>query len=214
MNESQPSCDRDRIAAGAEKYRQRQAEEFLEAFDAWEADKEKAQPEAPAEPSADGDPDDTPSNDLSDGRDAAGAADQLAWLLAAEDNEDFVSRVFQDFGDRLLELMCRIVVVLESGRLDAGRRQALLERIAFSGELLVDLADPGEPSSGSDGLPPLEGSTKQVAWAEQLRGELIHEVERAGDLDLVDRIRAVRSAAWFIAARDHPLETIRDSLGG
>jgi hypothetical protein len=68
--------------------------------------------------------------------------------------------------------------------------------------------------AGSDGLPPLEGSTKQVAWAEQLRGELIGEAERAGDPDLVDRIRAVRDATWFIAARDHPLETLRDSLGG
>jgi hypothetical protein len=46
----------------------------------------------------------------------------------------------------------------------------------------------------SDGLPPLEGSTKQVAWAEQLRGELIRGAERAGDLDLVHRIRAVRDA--------------------
>ena len=65
-----------------------------------------------------------------------------------------------------------------------------------------------------DGLPPLEGSTKQVAWAEQLRGELIHGAERAGDLDLVDRIRAVYAASWFIAARGHPLDTLRDSLGG
>ena len=68
--------------------------------------------------------------------------------------------------------------------------------------------------AGGDGLPPLEGSTRQVAWAEQLRGELIHGAERAGDLDLVDRIRAVYAASWFIAARDHPLDTLRDSLGG
>ena len=68
--------------------------------------------------------------------------------------------------------------------------------------------------AGSDGLPPLEGSAKQVAWAEQLRGELLHGAERAGDLDLVDRIRAVYAASWFIAARDHPLDTLRDSLGG
>ena len=66
----------------------------------------------------------------------------------------------------------------------------------------------------SDGLPPLEGSTKQVALAEQLRGELIGEAERAGDPDLVDRIRAVRDATWFFAARNHPLDTIRDSLSG
>jgi hypothetical protein len=68
--------------------------------------------------------------------------------------------------------------------------------------------------AGSDGLPPLEGSTRQVAWAEQLRGELIYGAERAGDLDLVHRIRAVRDATWFIAARDHPLATLRNSLGG
>jgi hypothetical protein len=66
----------------------------------------------------------------------------------------------------------------------------------------------------SDGLPPLEGSTKQVAWAEHLRGELIHATEQAGDLDPVHRIRAVHDATWFIAARDHPLDTLRDSLGG
>jgi hypothetical protein len=65
----------------------------------------------------------------------------------------------------------------------------------------------------SDGLPPLEGSTKQVALAEQLRGELIGEAERAGDPYLADLIRAVRDATWFFAARNHPLDTIRDSLG-
>ena len=68
--------------------------------------------------------------------------------------------------------------------------------------------------AGSDGLPPLEGSDKQVPWAEQLRGELIRAAERAGDLDPVHRIRAVHDATWFIAARDHPLDTLRDSLGG
>jgi hypothetical protein len=68
--------------------------------------------------------------------------------------------------------------------------------------------------AGSDGLPPLEGSTKQVARAEQFRGELIGEAERAGDSDLVDRIRAVRDATWFFAARNHSLDTLRDSLGG
>ena len=68
--------------------------------------------------------------------------------------------------------------------------------------------------AGSAGLPPLEGSTRQVARAEQLRGELIREAERAGDLDLVDRILAVSDATWFFAARRHPLDTLRDSLGG
>jgi hypothetical protein len=147
MNESPPSYDRDRDAA-AEKYRRLQAEEHLEEFYAWEADEEKARAEAADEPSADGDPDDGPRDDLSVGRDAAGPEDQVAWLLAAEDDEDFVSRVFQDFGDRLCDLMSRVVAVLESGRLDAGRRQALLERIADAGGLLVELADAAETDLG------------------------------------------------------------------
>ena len=34
-----------------------------------------------------------------------------------------------------------------------------------------ELADARQATrAGSDGLPPLEGSTKQVAWAERLRG--------------------------------------------
>ena len=65
----------------------------------------------------------------------------------------------------------------------------------------------------SDGLPPLEGSTKQVAWAEQLRGELIHEAERAGDLDLVHRIHAVHDATWFIAHRNRSFAALRERLG-
>ena len=117
MNESQPSSDRDRIAADAE-------------------------------PSADGDPDDGPSNDLSDGRDAAGPADQAARLLAAEDAEAFLSRAFEDFEERLVELVSRIVAALEDGRLDAGRRQALRERIAVSTGHLVDLADAVETDLG------------------------------------------------------------------
>jgi hypothetical protein len=99
-------------------------------------------------PPADGDPDDGPSNNLSDGRDAAGPEDLVAWLLAAEDDEDFVRRVFQDFGARLDELGYRIAVVAEDGRLDAGRRQALLERIAVSGGILDDLADAVETDLG------------------------------------------------------------------
>ena len=67
--------------------------------------------------------------------------------------------------------------------------------------------------AGSDGLPSLVGSTRQVAWAEQLRGELIRGVERAGDPDLVHRIRAVRDATWFIANRDYPLAALRERLG-
>jgi hypothetical protein len=80
--------------------------------------------------------------------DASGPADQLAWLLEAEDDEDFARRAVQDFQDRLGDLVSRIVVVLEHGRLDAGRRQALLEQIAKSVELLVDLADAVETDLG------------------------------------------------------------------
>jgi hypothetical protein len=100
------------------------------------------------EPSADGGPDDGPSDDLSDGRDAAGNVDQLEWLLATEDDETFTSRVFQDFEERLAELSGRIVVVLKDGRLEAGRRQALLERLAGSRGFLVDLADAVETDLG------------------------------------------------------------------
>jgi hypothetical protein len=74
-------------------------------------------------------------------RDAPGPADQLAWLLAAEDDEALVGRVFEDFEERLGELVRRIVAVLEDGRLDFGRLQALHERIAHSVEVLVGLAD-------------------------------------------------------------------------
>ena len=141
MKKPQP----DRIAAGAEKHRQRQAEEPLEAFYAGEADKENARSEAAAEPSADGDPDHEPSDDLSDARDAAGPADQLAWILAAENDGDFVRRVFQDFEARLDELGCQIVVVVEHGHLDAGRRRALFNRILDSSQFLIDVAGALEP---------------------------------------------------------------------
>ena len=52
MNESRPSSDRDRNAADAEQYRLRQAEELFEPLHAVEADDEKAQAEATAEPPA------------------------------------------------------------------------------------------------------------------------------------------------------------------
>ena len=60
---ARPPSDRDRIAADAEEYRLLQAEEVLEAFYAVGADDEKARAEAAAGPSADGGPDDGPSND-------------------------------------------------------------------------------------------------------------------------------------------------------
>jgi hypothetical protein len=75
------------------------------------------------------------------GRDAPGPEDQVARPLGAEDGEDLVRLAFEDFEERLAELVDRIVAVLEDGRLDAGRRQAMLERIAASGEVLDDLAD-------------------------------------------------------------------------
>jgi hypothetical protein len=145
MNESRPAIDRARITADAEKHHQRQADEFLKAFDAGEDDKEEARAEAAAEPSADGDPDDAPSNDLSDVRDAAGRAVPLAWILAADDNKDFVSRIFQDFEDRLDELGCQIAVVAEYGHLDAGRRRALFDRMLASSNFLIDVAGALEP---------------------------------------------------------------------
>ena len=149
MNESPPSHDRDRDVADAEQCRPRQAEERLEALYAVEADDDdEARAEGADEPSADGDPDDGPRDDLSVGRDAAGPADQAARLLAAEDAEDFVSRAFEDFEERLVELVERIVAVLQDGRLDAGRRQALCERIAVSTGHLVDLADAVETDLG------------------------------------------------------------------
>ena len=141
MKESQP----DRIAAGAEKYRQRQAKELLEAFYAGEADKENARSEAAAEPSADGDPDHEPSDDLSDARDGAGPTDQLAWILAADDDQEFVRRVFQDLVARLDELGCRIAVFVEDGHLDADRRRALFDRILDSNEFLMAVASALEP---------------------------------------------------------------------
>jgi hypothetical protein len=52
MNESRPSSDRDRNSAAAEQHRPRQAEEFVEASHAVEADDEEARAEAAAEPSA------------------------------------------------------------------------------------------------------------------------------------------------------------------
>jgi hypothetical protein len=149
MNESKRLSDRDRIEADAEKCREHQAKELLEAFCAVNADDEKtpadyeqARAEAAAEPSADGNSDDAPSNDMSDGCDAA---DQLAWFLAAEDDADFVRRVFQDFGARLNELVDRIAVVVNDGHLDAGQRRALFDRILDSSNYLVDVAGALEP---------------------------------------------------------------------
>jgi hypothetical protein len=79
------------------------------------------------------------------GRDAPGPEDQVASLLAADDDQDFVRRVFQDFGERLDELGCRIVVVVEDGHLDAGRRRALFNRILDSSQFLIDVAGALEP---------------------------------------------------------------------
>ena len=74
---------------------------------------------------------------LDDPDDDAGPAD---CLMAPEDDEDFVRGVFMDFEEQLDDLGCRIAVVVEFGRLEAGRRRALYEMIVASGELLLDLA--------------------------------------------------------------------------
>jgi hypothetical protein len=149
MNESQRLSDRDRIDADAEKYQEHQAKELLEAFYAvndddakTRTDYEQARGEAAAESSTDGNSDNAPSNDMSDG---CTAADQLAWFLAAEDDADFVRRVFQDFEARLNELVGRIAVVVEDGHLDAGWRRALFNRILDSSQFLIDVAGALEP---------------------------------------------------------------------
>ena len=106
--------------------------------------------------------------------------------------------------------------VADGGRIEilGGRGDEDLVIARLNGMTPDELHDARQATRvGSDGLPPLEGSSKQVAWAEQLRGELIRGVERAGDLDLVDRIRAVHDATWFIASRDRPLAALRERLG-
>jgi GNAT superfamily N-acetyltransferase len=124
---------------------------------------------AAAEPSAYVGPNDGPSNDLSDGRDAAGHVDQLPWLQAA-----FFSGVFQDLEERLAELSHRIVVAVESGRLDAGRRQALLEWLADSRGFLVELADAVETRIGRKAAGRI-----QIRTASKSDAEAIAEVEIA-----------------------------------
>jgi hypothetical protein len=77
-----------------------------------------------------------------------------------------------------------------------------------------ELADARQTSgTRGDGLPPLNGSLKQAAWAERLREELIRALEQTGALDLVDRVCAVRDATWFIANRDRPLAALRELSG-
>ena len=77
-----------------------------------------------------------------------------------------------------------------------------------------ELADARRASgTRGDGLPPLDGSLKQAAWAERLREELIRALEQTGALDLVDRVLAVRDATWFIANRDRPLAALRELSG-
>jgi hypothetical protein len=76
---------------------------------------------------------------------------------------------------------------------------------------LVDARQAAEAEG--DGLPPLEGSIKQVAWAERLRDGLIRGAEQSGDHDLAARVGAVRDASWFIANRDRPLAALREMLG-
>jgi hypothetical protein len=82
------------------------------------------------------------------GGDAPGPADRPARLVEAEDDGVFVDAIFQDHDEQFAELVSRIAAVLEDGRLEGGRRQALLERIAASGDVLVDLADAVETDFG------------------------------------------------------------------
>ena len=84
----------------------------------------------------------------------------------------------------------------------------------LNGMTLDELADARRAhATRGDGLPPLDGSLKQVAWAERVREELIHALEQAGALDLVDRVRGVRDATWFIANKDRSLAALRERLG-
>ena len=139
MNESRPSSFRDRVAAYAEKYRPLQPRELLEALD------EQARAGAAAEPPADRNPGDGPSNGPSNWPERA---DEIGWLWAAADDEDLLRRVFQDFGERLDELMWRIFVVLEDDLLHSGRRRDLLQRISVVGEFLVEQVHAGEADLG------------------------------------------------------------------
>jgi hypothetical protein len=87
------------------------------------------------------------SERLSD-RDRIAADPVGAWILAAENDEEFVRLVCEGFEWQLDELETRIAGVMEIGRLEAGRRQALLERIAATVALLVELADAVETDLG------------------------------------------------------------------
>jgi hypothetical protein len=86
--------------------------------------------------------------DPADGGPGPGPEDQLAWLLAAEDDANFVGRVFEGFAERLDELGGRIAAGLADGRLDVRRRRAVYERIAVSVRRLLELADAVEADRG------------------------------------------------------------------
>jgi hypothetical protein len=77
---------------------------------------------------------------LDDPEDDRGLAGWATLLMAPEDDEDFVRGLFMDFEERLDDLGYWIAVVVEYGRLEAGRRLALYEAIVGLGEFLLDLA--------------------------------------------------------------------------
>jgi hypothetical protein len=106
--------------------------------------------------------------------------------------------------------------VVEGGGIEilGGQGDEGLVIARLNGMTLGELADAREASrTRGDGLPPLDGSLKQVAWAERLREQLIRALEQSGAVDLVDRVLAVRDATWFIANRDRPLAALRERLG-
>ena len=83
----------------------------------------------------------------------------------------------------------------------------------LNGLTLAELHDARAAAAKDDGLPPLDGSFRQVAWAVRVRDDLIRAAEAAGDLDLAARLRHVRDATWFIANRDRTLNELRERLG-
>ena len=114
---------------------------------------------------------------------------------------------------------CAQTVFMEIGAVGAltilgGKGDEDLVIARLNGMTPDELADARRASgTRGDGLPPLDGSLKQAAWAERLREELIRALEQTGALDLVDRVRAVTAASWFIANRHRPLAALRERPG-
>jgi len=64
-----------------------------------------------------------------------------------------------------------------------------------------------------DSLPVLEGSIRQVAWAETIREALVDAALGAGEDELAVRIWDVRPASWFIANQRRSTAELRERLG-